>query len=103
MKWKTMLVGIAAISSIMAVNTHGLAFADPQHCDTEVHFRSGNEISISTLSVYGESSGQNASLRSVYPFEPVLGVAYSGCSLMYNLISLTVRSLLSTNVIFTIH
>jgi uncharacterized membrane protein len=33
-KWKTMLVGIAAIASIMTINTHvGIAFADPQHCD----------------------------------------------------------------------
>jgi hypothetical protein len=35
MKRKTMLVGIAAIASIMAINTHvGIAFADPQHCDS---------------------------------------------------------------------
>jgi hypothetical protein len=33
MTWKMMLVGIAAIASIMALNTHGVAFEDPQHCD----------------------------------------------------------------------
>jgi hypothetical protein len=27
------LVGIAAIAGIMAINTDGIAFADPQHCD----------------------------------------------------------------------
>jgi hypothetical protein len=33
MKWKMILVGIAAISSIMLVSTHRIASADPQHCD----------------------------------------------------------------------
>jgi hypothetical protein len=33
MKWKTILVGIATIASIMTINTHSIAFADPQHCD----------------------------------------------------------------------
>jgi len=33
MKWKMILVGIAAITGIMTINTDGIAFADPQHCD----------------------------------------------------------------------
>ena len=33
MKWKMILVGITAIAGIMAINTDGIAFADPQHCD----------------------------------------------------------------------
>jgi hypothetical protein len=35
MKWKTILVGIAAVASIMTISTHGTAFADPQHCDRQ--------------------------------------------------------------------
>jgi hypothetical protein len=30
MNWKMILVGIAAIAGIMAINTDGIAFADPQ-------------------------------------------------------------------------
>jgi hypothetical protein len=34
MKWNPILMGIAAIASIMTIDTHGgIAFADPQHCD----------------------------------------------------------------------
>lgn len=32
-QWKTILVGIAAIASILTTSIHGVAFADPQHCD----------------------------------------------------------------------
>jgi hypothetical protein len=34
MKWNPILMRIAAIASIMTINTHGgIAFTDPQHCD----------------------------------------------------------------------
>jgi hypothetical protein len=33
MKWKTILVGIAAITNLLTISTNGIAFADPQHCD----------------------------------------------------------------------
>lgn len=33
MRWKSLLIAIAVVASIMAINTHGIAFADPKHCD----------------------------------------------------------------------
>jgi hypothetical protein len=33
MKCKMILVGTAVIASIMTISTHGIAFADPKHCD----------------------------------------------------------------------
>ena len=32
-KWRTILVGISAIASLLTISTNSIVFADPQHCD----------------------------------------------------------------------